>query len=172
MSQIKKLVAAALCTAMGLLFPSLFHLFGGTGPVFLPMHIPVLICGFLCGPQYGLLCGLIVPLLSSTTGMPVLFPTGISMMFELGVYGFCAGLFSKRLPVYPSLILAMLLGRAASGLSMALLMGMAGRPYGLAAFLTGAFVTAMPGIIIQLVFVPLLVTAVRRSGVLGRAAHA
>ncbi|MEG1849999.1 MAG: ECF transporter S component, partial [Oscillospiraceae bacterium] len=84
-STTKQLVTAAMFTALGVLFPQLFHLFGAVaGKVFLPMHIPVLVCGLVCGPMSGALCGLLTPLLSSTlTGMPALFPQGIAMMAEL-----------------------------------------------------------------------------------------
>lgn len=163
------MVGAAFFTALGVLFPQMFHLFGAVnGRVFLPMHIPVLLCGFLCGKRYGALCGLIVPLISSAaTGMPVLYPTGLSMMAELAAYGFMAGLLSERFSVYPSLIGAMLAGRAVSGAANLMLLGMAGNAYSFKAFISTAFLTAAPGIAIQLVAVPLLVTSLRRAGLAG-----
>lgn len=164
----KPLVGAAFFTALGVLFPQLFHLFGAVnGRIFLPMHIPVLLCGFLCGKRYGALCGLIVPLISSAaTGMPVLYPTGIAMMAELAVYGFVTGLLSERLSVYPSLVGAMLAGRAVSGAANLVLLGMAGKAYTLEAFVSVSFLTAAPGIAIQLAAVPLLVAALKRAGLL------
>ena len=163
------MVGAAFFTALGVLFPQMFHLFGAVnGRVFLPMHIPVLLCGFLCGKRYGALCGLIVPLISSAaTGMPVLYPTGLSMMAELAAYGFMAGLLSERFSVYQSQIGAMLAGRAVSGAANLMLLGMAGNAYSLEAFVSTAFLTAAPGIAIQLVAVPLLVTSLRRAGLAG-----
>ncbi|MBE5781596.1 MAG: ECF transporter S component [Clostridiales bacterium] len=167
LTSVRKLVMTALFIALGLVLPSFFHMFG-TGAAFLPMHIPVLLCGFLCGPLYGLACGMILPLVSSVlTGMPVLFPTGTAMVFELGTYGLMTGLLYKKLAcvkggVYISLVAAMLLGRAVSGIANSIFMGMAGKAYGMTAFLTGAFVTALPGILIQLVLIPPMVLLLRK----------
>lgn len=161
----RQLVTAALCAAMGLLLPSVFHLFGGAGPAFLPMHIPILLCGLLCGWQYGALCGAVVPLLSSAmTGMPVLYPTGVAMCFELTCYGAVSGLLYRRWGVYPSLICAMLAGRAVSGCANAILLGLGGKTYALSAFLSTAFVVAVPGIIIQLIVLPAIVKLLERAG--------
>lgn len=173
----KNLVFTALCIAIGLLLPSVFHLFGA-GSQLLPMHLPVLLCGFLCGVPYGAFCGLVTPLLSSLlTQMPPLFPTAPAMMLELCTYGALTGLFYQKLRrnVYPSLIAAMLGGRIVSGLANAAFMGMSGAAYGFEMFLTASFVTALPGILIQIVVLPLLVLALQKAGFLShsglRAAH-
>lgn len=164
---VREMIFAAFCVAMGLVFPSIFHLFGGTGPVFLPMHIPVLICGFACGYRYGALCGFIVPLLSSVlTGMPPIFPIGLAMALELMTYGLLTGMLKDKTNVYVSLIGAMIGGRVISGIANAFLLGMAGKTYGLSAFIAGAFVTALPGIILQLIAVPILVKAFEKSGII------
>ena len=109
-------------------------------------------------------------LLSSLTGMQPLYPTAIAMMFELGAYGAFTGLFHKKLRwnVYPAMVLAMLIGRAVSGCANAILLGVGGKPYGMAAFLSGAFVTSLPGILIQLLFIPLIVIALEKSGLAAR----
>lgn len=162
----KKLVITAMLLAVGLVLPTLFHAFGG-GSALLPMHIPVLICGFVCGAPYGALLGLVLPLLSSVlTGMPPIFPVAPAMAFELCAYGVVTGLLYRkvRMPVYPALLLGMLAGRAVSGVANAILMGFAGKDYGMTAFLTASFVTALPGIIIQLVVVPLLVMTLTKAG--------
>ena len=161
----RNLVFASLCTAIGLLLPSFFHMFGWPGSVFLPMHIPVLICGFLCGWQYGGLCGILVPLLTSIlTGMPPLFPIGATMILELGTYGVLTGILYKRTNVYTSLIGAMIGGRIINGFANTILLGFSGIPYSFETFLTGAFVTALPGIIIQLIIIPLLIVALKKAG--------
>ena len=96
-SATKNMITTALCIALGLVLPSAFHLVGA-GSVFLPMHIPVLLCGLLCGWQYGAVCGGIVPLLSSVvTGMPPIFPTAPAMMLELCAYGCLTGLLYRQL---------------------------------------------------------------------------
>ena len=159
-SQVKKITISAFFLALGLVLPFAFHSFGpGAGAMFLPMHIPVLLCGFVCGSGYGALIGVLTPLVSSAlTGMPVFMPTGIAMCFELMTYG----LIVKRLPLYPSLIITMLAGRAVSGIVNLILLSMAGKAYTLEIFLTAAFVTALPGIILQLIIIPLLVKVIEK----------
>ena len=164
------LTGAALCIALGLILPVLCHMVGA-GSVFLPMHIPVLLCGLLFGWQYGAVCGLIVPLLSSLlTGMPPIFPTAAAMMLELCAYGLLTGLFYRKMRwnVYPALICAMLGGRVVSGAANAVFLGMADKPYGFAAFLSASFVQAVPGIIIQIVFIPVIVLALEKASVFRR----
>jgi len=169
-SQIKNLVGTGLCMALGLLLPQLFHAVGA-GPVFLPMHIPVLLCGLCFGWQYGLVCGVITPLMSSVlTGMPPIFPVGLSMMLELGAYGAFAGLFYRKLNlnIYVSLIISMLVGRVVSGIAHTVFYGIAGKEFGFQLFLTGAFVTAIPGIIVQILVVPVLVIALEKGRVVAQ----
>lgn len=169
-SHTKNLVLTAFCIALCIVLPMAFHAIGA-GATFLPMHIPVLLCGLLCGWPFGAACGLIGPLLSSLlTGMPPTFPTLPAMMLELCAYGVLTGLFYRKLRgnLYLSLIGAMLGGRAVSGIANAVLLGIAGKPYGFTVFLTSAFVTALPGIVIQLVAVPLLVAALQKAGLVQR----
>jgi riboflavin transporter FmnP len=155
-----QLVKGSLFLALGLIMPYIFHMTGIAGQVFLPMHIPVLLCGLLLGERYGFIVGIITPLLNSLlTGMPPIFPTGVAMMLELGVYGFISGyLYKKRkLNIFISLIAAMLLGRVISGVSNYIFLSMAGKNYMLEAFVTSSFVTPVWGIIIQLVLIPAVV---------------
>ena len=163
-NQVKQLTLSAFFLALGLVLPFAFHSFGPqAGTVFLPMHIPVLLCGFVCGPAYGALVGMLTPLLSSAlTGMPPLMPTGIAMCVELSTYGFLSGWMTKKLPLYPALIITMLAGRAVSGLANLVLLSMAHKAYTMQIFLTAAFVTAIPGIVLQLVMIPLLVSVVKK----------
>ena len=158
------MIWAAFFVTLGVLVPTIFHAVGGLGKVFLPMHIPVILCGFICGPYYGLLCGVIAPILSSMiTGMPVLLPNGVIMAFELAAYGFVSGYFYQRdLGLLPSLVFAMLTGRILSGALTAFVLGFAGKEYGVSAFITASFVTGLPGIVIQLVLIPVLVKAIEK----------
>lgn len=156
---VKYLVTTAMLLALGLVLPTFFHLFGA-GTVFLPMHIPVLIAGLACGSPYGAACGLILPYLSSVlTGMPPLYPVAVAMSLELCAYGVVTGLLFRKLKVnlYVALVGGMLCGRIVSGAANAILMGVAGKPYGLATFLTVSFVDGLPGILIQLIVVPVVV---------------
>jgi hypothetical protein len=156
---VKNIIITGMMLGLGLLLPSFFHLFGA-GPVFLPLHIPVFICALVCGGPYGGLCGALLPFLSSAvTGMPILYPTAIAMSFELFTYGIISGTLYRTYAknIYFSMIIAMLAGRAVSGVANALLLGFAGEPYSLQVFVQTAFITGLPGIILQLALVPVLV---------------
>ena len=160
-SPVRRMVMAALCVALCVVLPIAFHTIPDAGSVFLPMHIPVLLCGLICGWPYGLVCGLLGPVLSSLlTGMP---PAAYlpPMIIECAVYGMVCGLMLKVLrtgrptvDLYAALIVAMLAGRVVSGIAKALIFspGMA-----MGVWITSSFVTALPGIIIQLVLIPQVV---------------
>lgn len=160
----KEIVLGGLLLATGLILPMIFHLFGLTGQIALPMHIPVLIGGFLLSPSLALSLGIITPLVSSVlTGMPVLFPMAVIMMVELGTYAFSASVFTRRikLPAVPTLILAMVAGRTAAGLTVALLVKLFGVKMNPLLYIKGAVLTGIPGIIIQLIFIPLLIFSIK-----------
>ena len=133
------------------------------------MHLPVMLCGFFCGPWYGLAVGIIAPLMRSFLfHMPAMFPNAIGMAFELGTYGLVTGLLYRLLPkktgyIYVSLVAAMLLGRLVWGLSRTALAGLGGDPFTLKLFLTNGFVNAVPAVALQLLVVPVLVMAVYRA---------
>lgn len=169
-SHTKNLVLTAFCIALCIVLPMAFHAIGA-GATFLPMHIPVLLCGLACGWPYGLICGVLGPLLSGVlTGMPgpAVLP---GMMVECGVYGLVCGLMMLRVhtgklyaDLYISQITAMLLGRVLSGVCKALLFAPA--TFSIAAWATASFVTGLPGIIIQLVLLPSLVVALTKARLL------
>ena len=170
MSPIKRLTLTALSTALCVVLPMAFHVIPNAGSVMLPMHIPVLLCGLVCGWQYGLLCGILGPLLSSVlTGMPpaAMLP---GMMVECGMYGCVGGLMMERVrtgslyaDLYICLPVAMLAGRVISGIVKALILtpGLS-----LTAWATASFVTALPGISIQLILLPTLIVALTRAGLI------
>lgn len=169
MTQTKKLVIAALCVALGCILPMTFHAVPNAGSILLPMHIPVLLCGLVCGWQYGLACGILAPLVSSlATGMP---PLAIlpGMLCELAVYGLVSGLIlhfvhtgRTILDVYIALVGAMLAGRATYGVLNSLIFR-AGE-YSAQMWMTAAFVTGLPGILVQLALLPVIVLALQKSG--------
>ncbi|MCY6483333.1 ECF transporter S component [Clostridium aestuarii] len=166
-TNIKQLVRAALLIAVGIILPIFFHIFGTqAGAVFLPMHIPILIGGFILSPSYALIIGILTPILSHIfTGMPP-FPFVYIMMFELAAYGlFISFLYNKiRLSVYPSLIIGMILGRIVNVLGVYIIIHMIiGKPFKLDIIAAGLFLKGLPGIIIQLIFIPLVVYAVKKS---------
>ena len=169
---IRKLTRAAICLALCMVLPFLTGQIPQIGSALSPMHIPVLLGGFLCGPGWAAAVGFVAPLLRFVLfGMPPIFPTGLAMSFELMVYGLVSGLVYTRLnrgtgSIYTALLSAMLAGRVVWGVVMAILMGLSGSTFTFAAFVTGAFTNAIPGIIVHIVFIPVLVLALRRCGLL------
>lgn len=167
--RIRRLVLSAICLALCMVLPFLTGQIPEIGSMLCPMHIPVLLCGFIAGPVWAAAVGLVAPLLRfALFGMPPLFPTGVAMCFELAVYGIVSGLLYARLPkrtssVYVSLIAAMLLGRVAWGVVRVILSGVTGSAFTWAAFLSGAFISAIPGIILHLLLIPVIVLALERA---------
>ena len=167
-SNLRKLILSAMFLALAFVLPFLTGQIPQIGSMLLPMHIPVLLCGFFCGAPWGLAVGFVAPLFRSVIfGMPPMFPTALCMAFELAAYGFFSGLLYRRLPrrrssVYISLIAAMALGRLVWGAAMLVCMGLKSSAFGLAAFISGAVTGAIPGIILQLVLIPILVIALEK----------
>ena len=170
-SEIKKTILTALCVTISIVLPMAFHSIPNAGAVFLPMHIPVLLCGLVCGPAYGLICGASGPLLSGLfTGMPPA-PLLPGMVVELAVYGLATGFLmrtvrTKKLyaDLYISLIPSMLTGRVISGMAKAWLF--APGAYSMAAWATASFVTALPGLVIQLLLLPGIVKVLESAGLI------
>ena len=176
MSQVKKSIITAACIALCVVLPMAFHALGPAGGhALLPMHIPVLLCGLICGWAFGLLAGIAGPLLSSLfTGMPgpAMLP---SMMVELAAYGLAAGLLmyfirTKKcyIDLYISLIAAMILGRALAGLTRAFIFTNAEEPFTIALWIAGYFVNSLPGIILQLMMIPSIVIALETERLIPR----
>ena len=167
-SKTRRLVLTALFIAIGVVLPQAFHAIPNAGSIFLPMHIPVLIAGFAVGPLFGAICGILTPILSHLIfGMPPAMMLA-QMICELAVYGFMTGLLNSLIKIknpvaknYAVLILSMLSGRLAYGILNALIFK-AGS-YSLQAWLSAAFITALPGIAIQLILIPILVARLRKA---------
>ena len=166
MSAVKKMVITAICAAMCVVLPIAFHAIPNAGTILLPMHIPVLLCGLVCGWPWGFICGLLGPFLSSFTGMP---PMAIlpGMMVECGFYGLVSGAMMKLVrtgnptgDLYISMTTAMILGRVVSGFAKAWIFSPGVAPF---AWVTTSLVAGIPGIVIQLVVMPLLVIALTRA---------
>lgn len=160
-----RLVTTSLFIACGLLLPMLFHSFGLGGKTFLPMHIPVLMGGLLLGWLPGLLIGILTPLLSCIlTGMPPLLPSLPMMLAELPLYGAVTGYLyhSKGKNIYLSLISAMLLGRLGAGIVLMFFADLLGISLPPLVYVATTIATGMIGIIIQLSFIPLLVTRLKK----------
>lgn len=166
LTPVKKLVFTAACCALCLVLPVAFHSVPNAGSVFLPLHIPVLLCGLICGWPYGLVCGLLGPAISSFTGMPpiVVLP---SMMVECGAYGAVAGLMMRYIrtgsaagDLYLSMGISMILGRVIAGLAKAWIFTPGTAPF---AWVTTSLITGIPGILIQLIVMPAIVYALTKA---------
>lgn len=169
-SPTKNLVLAAMFLALGLVLPFLTGQIPQIGSMLLPMHLPVFLCGLICGWQYGGLVGFVMPLMRSALfTMPPMY-TAIAMAFELAAYGLIAGLLYSRSPwqcvvaLYRSLLIAMVGGRIVWGAARLLLSGLAGQAFGWQIFFAGAFLNAIPGIVLQLILIPALMLALDRTG--------
>lgn len=171
-SKTKRLTVSAICLALCVVLPVLFHAVPNAGNIFLPIHFPVLICGLMCGTVYGAVCGVIGPLLSSLiTSMPPL-SVAPSMMIECAVYGLVCGLMMKYvktgkslLDLYLSLVTSMLIGRVVAGLAKALIFTPGISPF---AWVGASIITGIPGIAIQLILIPLLITALTKAGLISK----
>lgn len=164
------MVLSAFFIAIGLVLPFLTGQIPEVGSMLLPMHIPVFLCGLICGPWYGLGVGFILPIMRSLIFfMPPMYPKAIGMAFELAAYGLVSGYLYKKSPwkctkaVYKAMIPAMIIGRAVWGISQVILLGVRGNSFTLTAFVTGAFLEAVPGIVIQLVLIPAVMVALGKA---------
>lgn len=157
---------SALFLALSFIFPFLTGQIPQIGSMLCPMHIPVLLCGYICGGTWGFAVGLIAPVMRSfVLGMPPMFPTSVAMAFELATYGLVIGfirkvLTTKKWSIYVSLFIAMIAGRLVWGLVMFVLMGFDKSVFGINAFLAGAFINAVPGIIVQIILIPAIIMVI------------
>lgn len=163
-----RLTYSAVCLALAMVLPLITGNVPKIGNMLCPMHIPVLLCGFICGSRWGLAVGAVAPVMKSALfGAPVMLPMALSMAFELAAYGAVAGLLGKRLSgkgvfgLYASLLGAMVSGRVVWGAARVLLSLAMRENFPLSAFVAGAFTNAIPGIVIQLVLIPPTVAALR-----------
>lgn len=161
--KVNKLVYASLFLALALVLPFLTGQIPQVGTMLTPMHFPVLLCGYLCGWQWGMVVGFVAPLLRSVLfGMPVMYPMAVCMALELATYAAVSGALHRSLPpkrrfLYMSLVVAMITGRLVWGLARFLCVGLDVNAFGLSAFWTGAVAMSIPGILLQLLIVPVLV---------------
>ena len=174
-TSLRPLLTTAVLLAVGYALPFLTGQIPSIGSMLSPLHIPVLLCGLCCGAPWGAALGALLPLTRSLIfGMPPLFPTATAMAFEMAAYGALAGalyhLLCRRAPdaphlprIYGALVGAMLGGRLVYGAAMALCMGIAGNAYTFQAFLSGAFLSAWPGILLHLLLIPPVALALERA---------
>lgn len=166
---VRSIMLSALFLALGLILPFFTMQVPSIGSMLLPMHIPVIICGFVCGAPLGLIVGFTLPLFRSVIfTMPPMFPTAIAMAFELAAYGVISGYLYNRLDkkvsnIYLTLIIAMLGGRIVWGVASAILYGFSNQVFGIAIFVAGAFGNAIPGIVLQVILIPILIGVLQKK---------
>lgn len=160
---LKKIILSALFLSLAYLLPFFIGNIPRIGKALCPMHIPIFLCGFICGPSAGLIIGFTAPILRSlTVGQPLFFPMGISMAFELSTYGLLSGLLYRILPkkkisILISLISAMIAGRLVWGTARLICVGLDTTKFNFTIFWIDSVVTAIPGIIVQITVVPALI---------------
>ena len=166
---LRRMVYASVFLALGIVLPFLTAQIKEIGDSLLPMHLPVMLCGLLCGPAYGAAVGFILPFLRALTfGMPPLYPNAVWMACELATYGLVIGWMYARGTrrgegyLYACLACSMLSGRIVWGIAKAVLLGIGGKPFPMLAFLTGGFLDAIPGIVLQFVLIPLIMRLVKQ----------
>lgn len=166
---IHNLVLAAMFLALGIVLPFATAQIQQIGNMLLPMHLPILLCGLICGWQYGAVVGFICPLLRFALFSAPPMPMGIGMAFELCAYGAITGVLYGRskwkcvFSLYRSLIIAMIGGRVVWGVARVVMMGAMNVPFGWEAFISGALLTAIPGIILQLILIPAIMVALDKA---------
>lgn len=175
---VTNIALSAMFLSLGLVLPFLTGQIPTLGTLLLPMHIPVLLCGFICGKQYGLTVGFVLPLFRSALfSAPVMYPMAISMAFELACYGFLSGFLFSRAKwqcvrsLYRCLIITMLVGRVVFGIAQFILLNASGTGFTFSQFISAAFVNAIPGIILQLVVIPALMLALKRTHLMHFKSH-
>ena len=168
--KVRQLVYAAVCLALALVLPFLTGHIRAVGKMLLPMHLPVLLAGFVVGPWWAMAVGFLAPVLRHLLFAMPPYPSFVAMAFELAAYGLVSGLIYQHTPrkkwtIYVSLLSAMVVGRAVSGVTMAMLMGLSEDHYTFPAFIAANFTSGIPGIVLQIVLVPLLVMALEKANI-------
>lgn len=164
MSKTKQITFASFFLTLGLLLPFMTMQIPSIGNMLLPMHIPVIICGFLLGEKYGLLVGFLTPLLRSMLFSAPPIIAALPMAFELCAYGYLSGmLYHKTKNVYFSLIISMILGRVIWGVASLIIYGIQGTQFSFSMFLAGAFTAAIPGIVLQIILIPIIVINLKKG---------
>ena len=167
---VKNLALSAMFMAVGLILPFFTGQIPQIGNMMLPMHLPVLLCGLICGWQYGGVVGFVLPLFRSALFATPAPPMCYVMAFELAAYGAAAGFLYARsrwqcvVSLYRCLAAAMIAGRVVWAAARMVLLGVSSVPFTWEIFLSGALITAVPGIVLQLIVIPAVMVALNRTG--------
>ncbi len=171
---LNNLAFSAMFLALAFVMPFLTGQIQQIGNMLCPMHIPVILCGFVCGAPWGFVVGFIAPFLRSLIlGMPPMYPVAFAMAFELAAYGLFSGILYRAFPkkkgyIYCTLIISMIIGRLIWGVVQFACVGLDSAKFGLSAFWAGAVANAVPGIILQIVLIPVVVMLFEKTGIINR----
>ena len=163
-----KITLSSLLIAIAYILPFFTGNIPQIGSMLCPMHLPVLLCAFFVGWKWAMAVGFTAPILRfALFSMPPM-PFGLAMAFELATYGLVASVVYKVLPkrkwaIYASLLSAMVLGRVVWGMARMVIAGVTANPFTWQMFVAGALLEAIPGIVIQLVLIPIIVMAVKKN---------
>ena len=163
LTEVYKIVLSAMFLGLSIILPFITMNNPSLGNMFCLMHFPVLLCGFICGWKYGLTIGLVAPILRFViAGMPPIYPTALAMSAELGAYGAISGIMynvlpKKKLFVYISLIISIIIGKLVWGITMFGLLGFTFSKFGISAFFVQGFINAVPGLILQIILIPIII---------------
>lgn len=167
---LQKLVLSAMFFALGLVLPFLTGQIREIGNMLLPMHLPVLLCGLICGWKYGGVVGFFVPLVRSLIfGMPVLYPNAVGMAFELLTYGLLTGLLFQKSEVqsakrlFAALLTAVVSGRIVWGIARAVMLGLSDESFTFAMFIANGITNAIPGLILQFTLIPAIILVLKKA---------
>lgn len=167
---LQKLVLSAMFFALGLVLPLLTGQIREIGNMLLPMHLPVLLCGFICGWKYGGIVGFFVPIVRSLIfGMPVLYPNAVGMAFELLTYGLLTGLLFQKSEVqsakrlFAALLTAVVSGRIVWGIARAVMLGLSDESFTFAMFIANGITNAIPGLILQFTLIPAIILVLKKA---------
>ena len=168
-----RLVYSALCLALCIVLPFLTMQIPQIGQALSPMHIPALLCGFICGPIWGIAVGATGPIWRSAMfKMPPMFPVASAMAFELAAYAAVAGILYRLLPkkypyIYVSLVISMIVGRIVGAVAKFAMLGFDAEKMNLSIFFADYIVGTLPGIVLHIVIIPPIIWALRRAKLKG-----
>ncbi len=170
---LQKLVLSAMFFALGLVLPFLTGQIREIGNMLLPMHIPVLLCGLICGWKYGGVIGFFVPIVRSLIfGMPVLYPNAVGMAFELLTYGLITGLLFQRSQshsakkLFATLLVTVVSGRIVWAIAQIFMLGLGDEGFTFAIFLSKGLINAIPGLILQFTLIPAIILVLKRANLI------
>ena len=153
----KYIIGTILLSGIGIALPRIFHVLAGktAGATFLPMHIAVLIAALTFGITSATIVGGTSVIFSYLlTGMPSLSRLPY-MLIELLIYAILLGILNKKFNSYISLIATIILGRVLYAITLFVCINMLGlQTYGISVL--ESIKVGMPGIIIQLICVPII----------------